>query len=174
MRIWDKIYRPGNFQLRPHYEGDPIERDDRLHHRRLYVNGMVDYLGTDSVTSTFPITQIMMQLAVEILSRESEDELMINADSDRNFKIDALFSGGFAVKKIVYLGAVKGTRGSLQKNSLGQFFRQKETGEVTPARVAFCANKKWEQVIQERPLLQFAPGAIMPVFENLAAYERVL
>jgi hypothetical protein len=172
MRIWDKIDSQGNLQLDPHYEGDPIETHDRLRHRRLFIDGIVDHLGVDA-NGFSPVVALLTQLAVEILSREVERELVIDTTAaPRHFNATPIFSGGFTARKICFLDMEIGEEGVLLKSSQGQLMTPQENGPATSAQVAFCANKTWEQVIQDRPLLNYAPGPIMPVFENLSAYER--
>lgn len=162
MRIWDRIDRSGRILFNPYYEGDPLVEGEKLSHQRLYVSGMNDQLGEDQTSGTWPILQVLTQLAVEILSREPESQLVIDAsETHRAFKAEVVFAGGFAAQKARGL-----LEGILCKNPQGQtshFMTPQEDETEVPAFVTFSAVRTWEQVILERPLLNYAPGPVMPV-----------
>lgn len=169
MRVWDRIDRRGQIQRSPYYEGDPLEEGEKLSHRRLYVAGMTDLLGEDQVSGEWPVLQVLAQLAVEILNREPESELVIDASERRNaFKADMLFAGGFAAK--LTDGLLQAILRKNPQGSTSHFMTPQEDETEVPAFVTFSSLSTWEQVIQERPLLNYAPGPVMPIVAEKSSH----
>lgn len=77
-----------------------MTQEVHLSNRRLCVAGMSDFIGKDRVTEKWPIIQVLTLLAVEILSRESDIELVIDP-TNISCNNECNFEGGFATKKLM-------------------------------------------------------------------------
>lgn len=94
VRIWDKFHPDGKKVL--HYEGDAINPRDILRNRRLYVEKICDF--HPDPTGNRPISLLMMRFLVELLRRESEEQLAIRvSQQNKGFNPMIGVAGGFRI-----------------------------------------------------------------------------